>query len=129
MKVSSAEVRGMKDEWIEDPLSGYEENARRLFGYPDSTLTEYLRDLNQFRDWICDSVGKGAIDGDSAGRNSTGIESAGKNSTVENSQVAGLPKSRLIWLTCNRDDVERYLVHLSNRGGSGRRQSIAKSRH
>ena len=33
----------MKDEWFEDPLGGYEENARHLFGYPESTLGEYLR--------------------------------------------------------------------------------------
>ena len=86
----------MKDEWIEDPLGGYEENARHLFGYPESTLSEYLRDLRKFRQWICDSDGKGPA--------------AGEPSTADSTKL------RLIWLTCNRDDVERYLVHLSNRG-------------
>ena len=27
----------MKDDWFEDPLRGYEENARLLFGYPVGT--------------------------------------------------------------------------------------------
>jgi len=86
----------MNDEWFEDPLGGYEENARHLFGYPESTLSEYLRDLRQFRKWIY---------------NSTGTDSAGRDSIV------GDPaKLRLIWLTCNREDVEHYLVDLSNRG-------------
>jgi site-specific recombinase XerD len=86
----------MKDEWLADPLGGYEENARHLFGYPESTLTEYLRDLNQFREWVCHSTGS----------SSTGSESSPTDPT----------KLRLIWLTCSREDVERYLVHLSNRG-------------
>jgi hypothetical protein len=41
---------GMREEWKEDPLGGYRENARHLFGYPESTLAEYVRDLRAFSD-------------------------------------------------------------------------------
>ncbi len=96
----------MKDEWFENPLGGYEENARHLFGYPESTLGEYLRDLRQFRDWVC---GSGC-------RASSGNASTLEDSTGKDSSVADPAKLRLIWLTCDRDLVEQYLVHLSNRG-------------
>lgn len=61
----------MKDEWLEDPLGGYEENARHLFGYPESTLREYLRDLNQFEDWICDSESRASTRKESTTGSST----------------------------------------------------------
>jgi hypothetical protein len=42
----------MREEWVEDPVRGYEENARHLLGYPESTVREYVRDLRQFQAWL-----------------------------------------------------------------------------
>ena len=42
----------MKDEWFQDPLRGCEENANHLFGYPESTRSEYTRDLVKFLEWL-----------------------------------------------------------------------------
>jgi hypothetical protein len=39
----------MREEW-KDPLRGYRENAKHLFGYPESTLAEYVRDRRAFSD-------------------------------------------------------------------------------
>ncbi len=76
----------MQDEWLNDPLTGYSENARHLFGYPDSTLGEYLRDLLQFLRWL--SGEEDGSDGDHT----------------------------LRLLAVSRDEVEQYVVHLSDRG-------------
>ena len=46
------ELWGMREEWVEDPVRGYEENARHLLGYPESTVREYVRDLRQFQAWL-----------------------------------------------------------------------------
>jgi site-specific recombinase XerD len=77
----------MREEWKEDPLRGYRENARHLFGYPESTLSEYLRDLEHFTRWL----GASAMGGE--GRNAA-----------------------LLLLGCGRGWIEDYLVELSNRG-------------
>jgi hypothetical protein len=46
----------MREEWKEDPLRGYRENAKHLFGYPESTLSEYVRDLEHFQKWLAESA-------------------------------------------------------------------------
>jgi hypothetical protein len=46
------ELWGMREEWVEDPVRGYEENARHLLGYPACTVREYVRDLRQFEAWV-----------------------------------------------------------------------------
>jgi site-specific recombinase XerD len=80
----------MREEWKEDPLGGYRENARHLFGYPESTLAEYVRDLEHFQKWLVES----AMGGDGSG---------GRNAA-------------LLLLGCGRGWIEDYLVELSNRG-------------
>jgi site-specific recombinase XerD len=80
----------MREEWKEDPLDGYRENAIHLFGYPESTLAEYVRDLEHFQNWL----GASAMGGDDSG---------GRNAA-------------LLLLGCGRGWIEDYLVELSNRG-------------
>ncbi len=78
----------MKEEWQKDALGGYQHNAKHLFGYPGSTLQEYLRDLNRFQGWLCERNG-------------------GKSGKVSGSRLL---------LGCSRDHIEEYIVSLSNRG-------------
>jgi len=43
---------GMKEEWRTDPVQAYHENARYLYGYPESTIAEYVRDVERFARWL-----------------------------------------------------------------------------
>jgi integrase/recombinase XerC len=52
----------MREEWVEDPVRGYEENARHLLGYPESTVREYVRDLRQFQAWLNGGSGESGPD-------------------------------------------------------------------
>jgi len=53
----------MKEQWLVNPLAGYEENARHLFSYPDSTMHEYGLDLRKFIGWLKERQVQGAEDG------------------------------------------------------------------
>ncbi|MDA2933695.1 tyrosine-type recombinase/integrase [Acidobacteria bacterium AH-259-D05] len=77
----------MKKEWPQEVLVEYRESAKHLFGYPDSTLQEYLRDLTRFQKWLAQR-----LDGNSA------------------------VSSKSTLLECNRQQVEEFIVLLSNRG-------------
>jgi integrase/recombinase XerC len=57
----------MREEWVEDPVRGYEENARHLLGYPASTVREYVRDLRQFEAWVTAGDNPDAPVGEPAG--------------------------------------------------------------
>jgi site-specific recombinase XerD len=81
----------VKEEWKENPIAGYRENAKHLFGYPGSTLSEYLRDLGHFRDWLVEK---------SKGRKGQALA----------------PPEAVLLLGCTRDLVEDYIVTLSSRG-------------
>jgi len=83
----------VKEEWQQDPLAGYRENAKHLFGYPDSTLGEYVRDVTTFHRWL-------------AGRHS------GHNPESGNAVDAG---PSLLLLAATREEVEDYVVALSSR--------------
>ena len=78
----------MEKEWPEDALVRYRENAKHFFGYPYSTLQEYLRDQTEFQTWL--------------------TERNGDNSS--NTRTANL------LLTCSRDQIEEYIASLSSRG-------------
>jgi len=83
----------VKEEWQQDPLAGYRENAKHLFGYPDSTLGEYARDLATFHRWL-------------AGRHSGNDGESGNTVTVGPS---------LLLLGATREEIEDYVVALSSR--------------
>jgi len=42
----------MKEEWRTDQVKAYRENARHPYGYPESTLAEYVRDVERFARWL-----------------------------------------------------------------------------
>ncbi|MFB3902057.1 MAG: tyrosine-type recombinase/integrase [Acidobacteriota bacterium] len=77
----------MKEQWLKDPLAGYEENARHLFSYPDSTMHEYGLDLRRFLKWLEDRQVEGAQDG-----------------------------KTVVLLSCNRERIEDYIACLSSEG-------------
>ena len=55
----------MNEQWLVDPLAGYQENAPRLFSYPESTALEYVRDVGRFIAWLRERQVPGAEDGKS----------------------------------------------------------------
>lgn len=69
-------------------MGGYRENAKHLFGYPESTLQEYVRDITRFQHWLAERLG-GQADG------------------------AAAP---VLLLGCTREHIEDYIVSLSSRG-------------
>ncbi|MFB3904933.1 MAG: tyrosine-type recombinase/integrase [Acidobacteriota bacterium] len=77
----------MKDEWLQNPLAGYEDNARHLFSYPDSTVREYVQDIRRFLAWLGERQVPGAEDGKS-----------------------------IVLLTVTRDHIEDYVACLSSEG-------------
>ncbi len=77
----------MKEQWLQDPLAGYEENARHLFSYPDSTMHEYGLDLRRFLGWLKERQVQGAEDGKTA-----------------------------VLLSCTRERIEDYIACLSSEG-------------
>ncbi len=77
----------MKDQWLQNPLAGYEDNARHLFSYPDSTVREYVQDIRRFLAWLKERQVAGAEDGKS-----------------------------IVLLTVSRDHIEDYIACLSSEG-------------
>ncbi len=77
----------MKEQWLQDPLAGYEENARHLFSYPDSTMHEYGLDLRKFLVWLKERQVEGSQDGKTA-----------------------------VLLACTRERIEDYIACLSSEG-------------
>ncbi|MDA2926575.1 tyrosine-type recombinase/integrase [Acidobacteria bacterium AH-259-G07] len=125
----------MKEEWQQNALVGYQENAKHLFGYPESTLQEYVRDLTQFQAWLS---GDGHSTGGRVGTNTDVINAdeaseslretvsianrsgssranpsggSGSESFIEQSRAASAHL-----LGCSREQIEEYIVSLSNRG-------------
>ncbi len=77
----------MRDQWLEDPLAGYEDNARHLFSYSDNTVREYVQDIRRFLTWLKERQVPGAEDGKS-----------------------------VVLLTVTRDHIEDYIACLSSEG-------------
>jgi len=77
----------MNEQWLQNPLAGYEDNARHLFSYPDSTVREYVQDIRRFLKWLKERQVVGAEDGKS-----------------------------VILLTVTRDHIEDYIACLSSEG-------------
>jgi site-specific recombinase XerD len=111
----------VKEEWKQDPVAGYRENARHLFGYPDSTLSEYVRDVEHFQEWSAErTAGKnGHVGKDAeaaANRQAAKNSDAGKNGQAAKSEQAGKALAAVLLLGCTRDRIEDWIVALSNRG-------------
>jgi|GEM_PF-3511926 len=87
----------MKEQWLQDPLAGYEENARHLFSYPDSTMHEYGLDLRRFVAWL---------------RERTGDAEAG----AKTAEAGGKAAESVALLSCTREKVEDYIACLSSEG-------------
>jgi site-specific recombinase XerD len=70
-----------------NPLEAYRQNATHLFGYPDSTLSEYLRDLENYELWA-----------------------------AQRSESGNGRSPREVLLGSQREEIEAFLVALSQRG-------------
>jgi site-specific recombinase XerD len=95
----------VKETWQKDVVAAYKDNARHLFGYPESTLREYVRDLEDFEEWIsCEKTRPSDNSDESTKRKPVASESSEKGGTL----------SPL--LQCGRREVEEYVSSLSARG-------------
>jgi len=108
----------VRENWVEQPLRAYEENARRLFGYPDSTLGEYLRDLRRFLGWLgASGIAAGSGPGSEGVPGSDQIPGTGAVTDTKEDPgtvTRGWPETRLLSVT--REEVEGWIVALSGRG-------------
>jgi len=87
----------MKEQWLRDPLAGYEDNARHLFSYPDSTMHEYGLDLRRFVAWLRERTG-------------------GTETGVKTAEAGRNAAESVALLACTREKVEDYIARLSSEG-------------
>jgi len=101
----------MREEWIEDPVRGHEENARHLLGYPESTVREYVRDLRQFQAWLeaGEEGSEAATDQPVAAARTAAARGLGRSG-------AGNAGRGVRLLAVTREEVEGWVVRLSDRG-------------
>ena len=90
-------ISWMKEQWLQDPLAGYEDNARHLFSYPDSTMHEYGLDLRRFVAWL---------------RERSGEAEAG----AKTAEAGGKAAESVALLSCTREKVEDFIACLSSEG-------------